>query len=329
MRIRIWVLVSILVLGVYWLASWILSLPRTSAEYRDELEAVTVADGDRLFWGMGRCHVCHRIGERGYALRGPNLGESKDGKVIGARAGERARQLRLGNDADYLIQSLIDPGIFVVPGFKNEMPKISAPPISLSRAEIKAVALYLQSLGGTPDITRIRLPANAFASHDRSHRSAVINFAGDVESGRSLFFDAENGAGCASCHVGINANGEPEGSTPGPDLTAIAAYRTPEHIYWKIIRPDSNVVSGYEAVLIETKRGRLLVGVKQAEDEQKLALITKTREQIVLDKKNITKVTTQIASQMPGNYADLLTENQLADLLAYLLTLEGKEILKK
>lgn len=323
MRFRTGVFLLSFVLVVYWLVSWISSLPKTSAEYHDEFMSITIADGEEIFWGKGRCHLCHRIGERGYALRGPNLGESRDGKIIGARAHDRAQQLRLASGAEYLIQSLIDPGAFVVPNYKNEMPKIYEPPIALSPVEIKAVALYLQSLGGTPQSHKIKLPEIAYGAQDKSNDFAKMKFQGDAAAGRSLFFDAATGSACSSCHIGLNENGNPEGGRLGPDLTAIAAYRTLEHIYWKIIRPDSNVVSGYEEALIKTTSGQIYIGRIADETAETIILIEKNDNKIHIPKEKIAARTVQPTSMMPGNYKDLFSDEQLRDLLAYLLTLQG------
>ncbi len=311
--------IMFLILFIY---EWIRSLPKMAADIESSSAAITIASGEAIFWGRGRCHLCHRIGERGYAQRGPNLGESQDGNIIGARADDRARQLQLASGAEYLVQSLIEPGAFVVPNFKNEMPKIHEPPIALSPAELKAVVLYLQSLGGFPDIGAVPLPPELFSNKPTSDFATKIS--GDAEAGRALFFDAASGAGCASCHVGINANVEPEGGTLGPDLTAVAAYRTPEHIYQKIIKPDSNVVSGYEETLIKTKDDRFFIGVITGETTAEILLIDKNSNKISMRKDQIAATILQRASTMPGNYLDLLTENDLQDLSAYLLTLDGQ-----
>lgn len=323
MRLRIWLIIIFLAWLVYGLVCWISLLPKTSAEVNDAMEAVTVADGEGLFWGRGRCHICHRIGERGYALRGPNLGAGKDGEIIGVRAGQRAEQLGLRSGAQYLVQSMIDPGAFIVPNYKSEMPKIYEPPIALSPAEIKAVVLYLQSLGGSPDLGAIQIPA--LSSYKESNGFTKLTFAGDAESGRARFFDTENGAGCASCHVAINASGMTEGSGVGPDLTAIAAYRTAEQIYWKIIRPDSNVVSGYEELFLRTTDDRFFIGTITLESATEIVLSEKDFNKIVIRKDLIAARVIQRASTMPGNYQELLSDEEIHDLVAYLSGLTGSE----
>jgi mono/diheme cytochrome c family protein len=104
-------------------------------------EMVTI--GRQIMEGKGLCTTCHTIGQTG-ALRFPDL----DG--IGARAAERIPGL---SDVEYLAQSLYEPDIYIVEGFNPGMPVINKPPIGLTDQEILSVIAYLQSLGGTPNVT--------------------------------------------------------------------------------------------------------------------------------------------------------------------------------
>ena len=118
---------------------------------------VSAEAGEGVFWGKGKCHTCHSIGGQGSAIRAPNLGVTSDRPLpIALRAAERAKELteKTGKPhvaADYLVQSHLDPSAYVVEGFKDEMPTVWKPPISLSVEEILAVDLYLLSQGGEAD----------------------------------------------------------------------------------------------------------------------------------------------------------------------------------
>ncbi|MCH8955659.1 hypothetical protein IIA28_10160, partial [candidate division KSB1 bacterium] len=85
----------------------------------------------------------------------------------------------------------------------------------------------------------------------------------------------------------------------------------------------SNIVSGYEEVLIRTKSGLLLVGIVKEENKGELQLIERNENLILVSKKDIQSRVPQRLSSMPSNYRDLLTQKQLNDLLAYLVTLQG------
>ena len=315
---NILIALSILSILSYSIYKWIASLPKVEF---DESVEVNWRSGEKLFWGKGRCSVCHRIGERGYALRGPNLGQSKDGPILSLRARERAWQLGLASSTEYLVQTIAEPGAFVVPGYNNEMPEVFKAPIFLTPAEIKAVVLYLKSLAGDTTFVEIRLPQKLLASY-QAEKKPHDEISGDSTAGRLLFFDLVGPAACAACHAGLNSAGKVDGRAIGPDLTAIAGFRTPEYILQKIINPDFNIVSGYTEVVIRTKGGRFLVGVIKEENKDKLQLIERNENLILVSKKDIHSRMPQKLSSMPSNYSDLLTQKQLDDLLAYLVTLK-------
>lgn len=308
---------------VFFVHQWISSLPKTS-DLADAGIEISAKTGESLFWGKGRCLVCHRVGARGSGLRCPDLGAGRDGPAIAIRAQSRALNLDLKNPTEYLVQSLTEPGAFLVPGYKNEMPWVLRAPIFLTPAEIKAVVCYLQSLGGIPNPDEIELPEKVLAYYNRPQQRRAPQVKGSVEDGRRLFFDVQGPAACAACHVGKNAAGEAQGSNIGPDLSAIASIRTPEFILQQIVNPDSLIVSGYETSLFETDSGRLLVGLVQEKNEQKIVLVDKAKRVIEIDQATVASITPQTTSIMPGNYAELLTRKQLQNLLAYLLTLTGK-----
>lgn len=301
-------------------AKWICSLPER-AIVNDPQVSMTVKTGEALFWGKATCHVCHRIGEHGYALRGPNLGESKEGAVIAERAKLRADSLKLASAANYILQSIAQPNAFLVPGYNNEMPKVYQPPVALYPSEIKAIVFYLLSLAGDSTVSAFELP-EAITSYYDAPQKATFKITGDPAAGSSLYFDIHGAAACATCHTAMDAAGLVTGKSVGPDLSAIGLIRSAEHIYRKIIKPDSNIVSGYEDVLIKTKNGRFFTGIIKGEDDLSVVLLDRIGSETIIRKKEIAKRLPQKISNMPMNYAELLTEKQIQDLVAFLATLK-------
>lgn len=307
----------VLVVFVY---EWIASLPDIAPISEPDIQ-INAETGEELFWGKGTCHVCHRIGDRGYALRGPNLGEGRDGKIIPLRAGERAESLGLANSTAYLVQSLAEPGAFLVPGYNNEMPDVFKAPVALFPSEIKAIITYLASLAGDTTRIDISLPASMYAAYQAPLTASRFGAGGNARAGRTLFFDVHGAAACATCHVATNEAGQSQGGSLGPELTAIASIRTPEHLYYKIIRPDSNIVSGYEEVLLKTTDGRYFIGVIAEAEGDTVTIADKQQNLISLPRIEIASITPQHTSIMPGNYREMLSESQIEDLVAYLSTL--------
>ena len=99
--------------------------------------------GKEIMEGKGLCFTCHTIGKSG-ALRFPDL----------AGVDERAKTREAGlSDVEYFAKSMYLPDSFIVPGFNSGMPTINKPPIGLTDQEILCVIAYLQTFGGTPNVT--------------------------------------------------------------------------------------------------------------------------------------------------------------------------------
>ncbi len=287
-------------------------------------EGVSVENGEQIFWGPGKCHTCHAVGTRGSSVRCPNLGESLDGLEIALRAVERARErgAALGTEmsaTDFLIESIADPSATVTEGYKDEMPKVFEPPISLGPEQISSVILYMQSIGGVPDPGAVVLPPEI---RQAGRRGTTVEpwepyLEGDSLRGREIFFDLEGPASCAKCHLVGDRGGD-----VGPELSAVAGTRTAQFIVESVLQPSVEIASGYETILIQTSDGRILDGVIRRETSDSLWLATSEGDELAFPLTSIARRRTQEVSLMPGNLAEVLTVSELHDLLAFLLTLQ-------
>ncbi len=100
--------------------------------------------GKEIFEGKGLCTTCHTIGKKTGPYRFPDL----DNVAVRARTREPGF-----SDIDYFAQTMYEPDVFIVPGFNPGMPTINKPPIGLTDQEVLCVMAFLQSLGGTPNVT--------------------------------------------------------------------------------------------------------------------------------------------------------------------------------
>jgi mono/diheme cytochrome c family protein len=237
---------SVLVMGSY--TYFANSIPQIESRPPEELSleggtvtsAQLVKAGEQIFKTKGTCEICHKIGEKG--MRAPDLGG------VGARAAKR----RPGVSAkQYMIESLIDPGAYLVEGYPNIMPRADKPPIGLNRSELWAITAFLESLGGTVDVTLDDIPKTAGAVA-AGGAPAELKLPGDPKAGEAVF--AGKGA-CVACHKA----GKLGATQVGPDLSQIARIQTPEYIMGKILNPAAlGTVAGYPKGVMPPMFGQTL-----------------------------------------------------------------------
>jgi mono/diheme cytochrome c family protein len=86
------------------------------------------AKGRELFFGRAGCATCHKIGEEGKFIIGPNLGT------------------RLA--IEYVVESIVTPDAITVSGYApGVMKDYTQPPISLTDDEIIALAAFVAGEG--------------------------------------------------------------------------------------------------------------------------------------------------------------------------------------
>ena len=189
-----------------------------------------VAAGEQVYQGAGGCTTCHGLG-----TRAPNLLTDEKGQgPIGARCGRREP----GKDCKaYLRESLTQPGAFVVAGYEPIMPDMSR---TLTPQQIWALIAYLESLGGTVDVTAADIPAAATAAAGgggSGGSGGAGGFAGGSTDPMTLF----RAGGCVGCHR-IGAEGAPL----GPDLSRVGAQLSAAGIREAILLPEAKITKGYE-----------------------------------------------------------------------------------
>ena len=141
--------------------------------------------------------------------------------------------------------------------------------------------------------------------------------AGDPRAGRRLFFDLKGKAQCAKCH---SIGGE--GGRIGPSLDRIASRRAPEFLMESILEPSKDIAPEYEAVIVATREGRVITGIRINETNFSIQLNEENGRFHSLLKRDLEEVKVLKKSLMPENFGELLTVKELHDLFAYLMTLE-------
>ena len=232
--VKVGVFALVIMSGYSWFAN---SIPQIESKPPQELsleggnvtQAQLIKAGEEIYHTKGTCEICHRIGQQG--TRAPDLAG------VGARAAKR--KPGMGAKA-YIIESLLQPQAYVVEGYPPIMPAVDKPPIALNRSELWALTAFLESLGGTVDVTLNDIPATAGAAAAGGGAAAAeVKIPGDPKQGELVF----QGKGtCIACHKA----GKIGASPVGPDLSQIAKIQTPDYIMRKILDPKGmGTVAGF------------------------------------------------------------------------------------
>jgi len=188
-----------------------------------------VSAGDQLYHGAGGCTACHGLG-----TRAPNLLTDEKGQgPIGARCGKREP----GKDCKaYIYESLTSPRAYVVSGYEPIMPEMGR---TLSPQQLWALVAFLESNGGTVDVTASDIPPASGSAAPAA--SGGGGGAPGIAGGSTDPMTIIRGAGCTGCH---KMNGE--GGAIGPDLTHVGSRLSANLIRESILLPDAKTAKGYE-----------------------------------------------------------------------------------
>ena len=134
---------------------------------------------------------------------------------------------------------------------------------------------------------------------------------GDVRRGQAVFNSSK--AACVSCHeIGYL------GGDVGPDLTRIGRVRTKEDLLEAIVYPSMSFVRSYEPYHLMTNDGDQYSGIIRNDDGQRIQLVVGPVQTISIEKESVFELGRSQTSLMPGGMAEILSETELSDLLAFL-----------
>jgi putative membrane-bound dehydrogenase-like protein len=134
--------------------------------------------------------------------------------------------------------------------------------------------------------------------------------AANPSRGRMLFQQT-----CATCHVLYD-----EGRRVGPELTG-SNRADLDYILRNVLDPNAEIGRDYQLTTIETRDGRTAAGIVQKETPAAVTLANQA-ETVTLARENIKKMKKLEVSLMPPGLLTGRSENEVADLFAYLRTTE-------
>lgn len=138
-----------------------------------------------------------------------------------------------------------------------------------------------------------------------SERSAAIE--GDFATGAAVYTRH-----CAACH---QLRGT--GTVIGPQLDGVVT-RSHARLLEDILIPDQNVDAAFRTTSLLLDDGRVLVGMIQTEDETEVRIADAAGKSLTVATDEIQAKVPSPRSLMPGNFAELLTAEDLAHLIRYI-----------
>jgi putative heme-binding domain-containing protein len=134
---------------------------------------------------------------------------------------------------------------------------------------------------------------------------------GDVRRGQAVFNSQKNS--CIACHtIGY------VGGKIGPDLTRVGGIRTERDLLESILFPSASFVRSYEPLTVVTKDQKTFNGIPKKDSPEELVLILAADKEVRIAKEDIEEVRPGKVSIMPDGLDKQLTEQELADLIAFL-----------
>lgn len=192
----------------------------------------------------------------------------------------------------------------------------------LSRQRVHLKGLADESIANRPkDEDEIRVviakadPKNADQIGNISYEAAaarVLRTKGNAERGKALFAAQS----CRACHTVT------DGQMPrGPHLVDIGKRYPPAELVESILKPSAKIAQGYEAYGFATADGRVYSGFVVSEGPATVLIREASGTLRELKRSEIEERRRQEPSIMPEGIAATLTPEQLADLVAYLQSL--------
>ncbi len=175
----------------------------------------------------------------------------------------------------------------------NGIPAAGMPPHGFTQPELSALVAYVRNM------------------RDFDGRSVTL---GDDSRGRLVF---EGKGGCMRCH---RVNGQ--GSRVAPDLSDIGALRAASGLERLLVDPTSVMLPINRPVRIATKDGRILTGRRLNEDSFTVQIVDEMENLVSVEKADVREYTILQKSPMPS-YKNTLSSAELADLVAFLVSLKG------
>ena len=231
------------------------------------------------------CALCHGLGARGGG-RGPDL--------------TRGQKVHTHSDAEMF--QVISNGI---PGTAMPANGTNGQGVGMTDEEIWQIIAYIRSV-------EVKAPAKPM---------------GNAARGKELFYGDAN---CSLCHMV-----QGKGGRFGPELTEVGSSRTVASIIDSVRNPSRRLAWGlteatkefpqeYETITVVTADGKEIRGVALNEDNFSVQMMDTTEQIHLLEKDKLRSFKKSRESMMPVFSPDVLSDKDLDDIVAYLISVGAK-----
>ncbi|HEV8605913.1 MAG TPA: PVC-type heme-binding CxxCH protein [Tepidisphaeraceae bacterium] len=154
---------------------------------------------------------------------------------------------------------------------------------------------------------------NPDSSKQKAHLEELLTSLppGEIRRGQLLFTSEK--AACYTCHaIGYL------GGAVGPDLTRIGTIRQERDLLESIVYPSASFTQSYAPVIVDTTDNDRQVGILKKDDPEEILLLTGPNAELRIPRSKIKGIRPSPLSLMPEGLEQLITKQDLADLLAFL-----------
>lgn len=180
----------------------------------------------------------------------------------------------------------------------------------LSRLAV-SVVLSLSSIASAAGAVPATQPSR------ETYRAFAMKHQGDAAAGKALFLETQKIA-CSQCHTT-----DGKGGKAGPDLFAIGDKYGRDDLIQQVLVPSASIAVGYSTTVIRTKTGDVFQGIVKESNAQVIGLMGSDGKLLRIRAADIDRQRTTDVSLMPEGLQGALTQQQFADLIAYLASLKA------
>ncbi len=137
---------------------------------------------------------------------------------------------------------------------------------------------------------------------------------GDAVSGEKVFRASGT---CANCH---QVKGQ--GKNVGPDLTEIGSKLTREAMFVSVLDPSAGISHNFESYSALLDSGQIVVGLMVSQTDDKVTLKDAQGIERAMPRVEIEQLKKQEKSLMPDNLIEVLSTQDLVDVVEYMLSLK-------